>query len=149
MPCAASSGATPSVVRHDVPREAAIAKVLIAEDDPSIRALIRLTLDSGRFEILEAGDGDSALTTAREERPDLLFLDWNMPGRDGVDVCRELRSEIDAWDLKIVMVTARVQAEDRSEALAAGADDYITKPFSPLSLLDKVTEVLGPEALAE
>jgi DNA-binding response OmpR family regulator len=126
-----------------------MAKVLIAEDDPSIRALIRLTLDSGRFEILEAGDGDSALETARAERPDLLFLDWNMPGRDGIDVCRELRAEPGTADTKIVLVTARVRPEDRRFALDAGADDYITKPFSPLSLLDKVTEVLGPEALAE
>ena len=126
-----------------------MAKVLIAEDDPSIRALIRLTLDSGRFEILEAQDGDSALDTARAERPDLLFIDWNMPGLDGVDVCRALRSEPGTVDTKIVLVTARVQAEERRRALDAGADDYITKPFSPLSLLDKVTEVLGPEALAE
>jgi DNA-binding response OmpR family regulator len=138
-----------SAVRDDVGREAQVAKVLIAEDDPSIRALIRLTLDSGRFEILEAGDGDSALETARAERPDLLFIDWNMPGLDGVDVCRALRSEPATADTKIVLVTARVQAEDRRLALDAGADDYITKPFSPLSLLDKVTEVLGPEALAE
>ena len=126
-----------------------MAKVLIAEDDPSIRALIRLTLDTGRFEILEAGDGDSALDIARAERPDLLFIDWNMPGLDGVDVCRALRSEPGTAGTKIVLVTARVRPEDRRRALDAGADDYITKPFSPLSLLDKVTEVLGPEALAE
>jgi DNA-binding response OmpR family regulator len=126
-----------------------VAKVLIAEDDPSIRALIRLTLDSGRFEILEAGDGDAALDTALAQRPDLLFIDWNMPGRDGLDVCRELRAARGTADLKIVVVTARVQPGDRRQALEAGADDYITKPFSPLSLLDKVTEVLGPEALAE
>jgi|SRR5262245_59831206 len=124
-------------------------KVLIAEDDASIRALIRLTLDSGRFEILEAQDGDSALDTARAERPDLLFLDWNMPGLDGVDVCRALRAEPGTAGAKIVLVTARAQPEDRRVALDAGADDYITKPFSPLSLLDKVTEVLGPDALAE
>src|SRR3954468_3676357 len=126
-----------------------MAKVLIAEDDPSIRALIRLTLDSGRFEILEAGGGDSALDAARLQRPDLLFIDWNMPGRDGIDVCRELRSSLTTDDLKIVLVTARAQPEDRRAAIEAGADDFITKPFSPLSLLDKVTEVLGPEALAE
>ena len=126
-----------------------MAKVLIAEDDPSIRALIRLTLDSGRFEILEAGDGDSALDTALAQRPDLLFIDWNMPGRDGLDVCRTLRADTATAGVKIVLVTARVQPEDRRAALDAGADDYLTKPFSPLSLLDKVTEVLGPEALAE
>jgi two-component system phosphate regulon response regulator PhoB len=126
-----------------------MAKVLIAEDDSSIRALIRMTLDSGRFEILEAGDGESALVAAREERPDLLFLDWNMPGRDGIDVCRELRSEPSMRHTKIVLVTGCVRPEDRRAALDAGADDYITKPFSPLFLLDKVTEVLGPEAMAE
>ena len=126
-----------------------MAKVLIAEDDPSIRALIRLTLDSGRFEILEAADGDAALRSALAERPDLVFIDWNMPGRDGIDVCRALRRDPGTAGVKVVLVTAKSRPEERREALEAGADDYIVKPFSPLSLLDKVTEVLGPKALAE
>ena len=121
-------------------------KVLIADDQEAIRDVIRLTLDSGHFDILEAGDGASALELARAERPDVLFLDWSMPGPSGLDVCRALRDDPRTSTTKIVMVTGHVGVEEQAAGFAAGADDYITKPFSPLELLDKVSEVLGPEA---
>ena len=121
-------------------------KVLIADDQEAIRDVIRLTLDSGHFDILEAGDGASALELARAERPDVLFLDWSMPGPSGLDVCRALRDDPRTSATKIVMVTGHVGVEEQAAGFAAGADDYITKPFSPLELLDKVSEVLGPEA---
>ena len=122
-------------------------KVLIADDEPSMRALVRLTLKSHRFEILEAEDGEHALELARRELPDLLFLDWTMPGISGLDVCRQLREEPATAELRVVMLTARTQDFDRLAATAVGVDDYITKPFSPLRLLEKVRETLGPEAL--
>ena len=122
-------------------------KVLIADDEPAIRALIRATLDSGRFEILEAGDGPSALAVARDERPDLMFIDWVMPGCSGLDVARALRSDPETARTKIVMLTGRTEGHDDDEAREAGIDEFITKPFSPLRLLDTVNEVLGPEAL--
>ena len=122
-------------------------KVLIADDEPSMRALVRLTLESHRFEILEAEDGERALELARRELPDLLFLDWTMPGISGLDVCRQLREEPATAELRVVMLTARTQDFDRLAATAVGVDDYITKPFSPLRLLEKVHETLGPEAL--
>ena len=122
-------------------------RVLIADDNESMRSLMALTLDSGRFEILEAQDGVSAIEVALAERPELIFLDWSMPGRSGIEVCRALREDPRTAGTKIVMVTARVQDHERQAGFEAGADDYITKPFSPIQLLDKVAEVLGPEAL--
>jgi two-component system phosphate regulon response regulator PhoB len=124
-----------------------MAKILIAEDDPTVRALIQMTLDSGVTEILEVEDGKAALTVAYEQLPELIFLDWSMPGSDGLAVCRALRDEPRTSDIKIVMLTARADEEDRMAAFEAGADDYITKPFSPVQLLDKVIEVLGADAL--
>jgi DNA-binding response OmpR family regulator len=124
-----------------------MAKVLIADDQPNLRQLVRLALESGHFEILEAPDGDAALAVARAERPDLLFLDWTMPGLAGVEVCRALREDPQTSRMRIVMLTARSQESDRLHAQEMGADDYITKPFSPIQLLEKVRDVLGPEAL--
>jgi two-component system phosphate regulon response regulator PhoB len=124
-----------------------MAKILIAEDDPTVRSLIRMTLDSGQAEIFEVEDGIEALEVARAELPELIFLDWSMPGRSGIEVCRALRAEPLTADIKVVMLTARSDSHDREEGFAAGVDEYVTKPFSPLHLLDKVIEVLGPDAL--
>jgi CheY-like chemotaxis protein len=124
-----------------------MAKILIAEDDGAVRSLIRMTLDSGQTQILEVDDGSAALELARSELPELIFLDWSMPGATGIEVCRALRDDPETARIKVVMLTARSESSDREAGLAAGADDYITKPFSPLQLLDKVTEVLGPDAL--
>lgn len=120
--------------------------VLIADDDPTMRWLIRHTLDTGAFELVEVADGVSAVARARELCPDLILLDWSMPGRSGIDVCKALRADPKTAATKIVMLTARSQTDDRLASLAAGADDFITKPFSPLALLDKVGDMLGPEA---
>ena len=124
-----------------------MARILVAEDEPSLRALIRLTLDTGRFEIAEAADGPSALEAARRDPPDLVFLDWEMPGMSGIEVARALRDDPATAAVRIVMVTARRGARDALAACDAGVDDFIVKPFSPVRLLDKVLEVLGPDAL--
>jgi DNA-binding response OmpR family regulator len=121
--------------------------VVIAEDEASLRWLVRMTLDTGGFEIVEVEDGYAALDAVRRTRPALIFLDWTMPGLSGVEVCRALRSDPSARDTKIVMLTARSGDQDRLAAFEAGAEDYITKPFSPLQLLEKVRAVLGPEAV--
>lgn len=122
--------------------------VLIADDEEGIRSLIRVTLDTGRFRIVEAPDGETAIAQAQRVRPALVFLDWSMPGRSGIEVCRALRADPVTAHARIVMVTARSRPADRAAVLEAGADDFIAKPFSPLALLDKVAEVLGPEALS-
>lgn len=121
--------------------------VLIADDEEALRALVRVTLDTGRFTILEASDGVEALALAREHRPDLVFLDWAMPGLSGLEVCRRLRADAITKDLTIVMLTARAQEFDRAAALEVGVDAYITKPFSPLRLLDAVRDKLGASSL--
>jgi CheY-like chemotaxis protein len=120
--------------------------VLIADDQKHVRTLIRVTLDSGHFQILEAADGITALELGQANPPDLVFLDWSMPGRSGLEVCRALRGDPRTSATKVVMVTGHAGLDQQAAGFAAGADDYITKPFSPLELLEKVTEVLGPEA---
>jgi two-component system phosphate regulon response regulator PhoB len=122
-------------------------KVLIADDEEAMRALVRITLGTGQFELLEANDGATALALAREHHPDLFLLDWAMPVMSGLEVCQKLRADATTRDLRIVMLTARAQAFDRKAAVEAGVDDYITKPFSPLQLLGKVREALGPGVL--
>lgn len=121
--------------------------VLIADDEEALRTLVRVTLDTGRFRILEASDGVQALELAREHKPDLMFLDWAMPGFSGIEVCRKLRADPATRDLTVVMLTARAQDFDRDAALQVGVDAYVTKPFSPLRLLDAVRDKLGPASL--
>ena len=121
--------------------------VLIADDEDALRTLVRVTLDTGRFRILEASDGVEALSLAREHKPDLIFLDWAMPGFSGLEVCRKLRADPATRDLTVVMLTARAQDFDRDAALEVGVDAYVTKPFSPLRLLDAVRDTLGPASL--
>lgn len=121
--------------------------VLIADDEEALRTLVRVTLDTGRFRILEASDGVQALELAREHKPDLMFLDWAMPGFSGIEVCRKLRADPATRDLTVVMLTARAQDFDREAALQVGVDAYVTKPFSPLRLLDAVRDKLGPASL--
>jgi DNA-binding response OmpR family regulator len=119
---------------------------MLVEDEESVRLLLRLTLEIGSIEIVEAPDGETAVATYLAERPDVVFLDWALPGRSGVEVCREIRDQ-QTEDTTIIMLTARTGEEQRREGLAAGADDYISKPFSPEHLLDKLREILGPRAL--
>ena len=126
---------------------ARLSTVLIADDEASIRWLIRMTLDTGGFQIVEVEDGYAAMDAVRRKRPALIFLDWTMPGMTGLEVCRAVRADPAARETKIVMLTARTEERDRIDAMQAGADDYITKPFSPRQLLDKVNDVLGPEAV--
>lgn len=111
-------------------------RVLIVDDDPFIRRLIATTLeDVAHFELLEAGDGEEALEVAARERPDLVFLDIDMPRLDGLEACRQLRAAPETADATIVMLTAARGDEAERDAEAAGADLYLTKPFSPLELL--------------
>jgi DNA-binding response OmpR family regulator len=117
-------------------------RVLIAEDDDSLRALMRLTIDVGGLDIDEVPDGNTALQTARATPPDVVLLDWMMPGLSGLDLCRALRADPATAGATIVMVTARVLPEDREAALAAGVDHYVGKPFSPDALLDTVRYAL-------
>lgn len=118
--------------------------LLIADDQDMLRALIAVTLQSREYRIVEAADGDSALRLVRQERPTLALLDVNMPGLSGVEVCQEISTDADLADTAVIMLTADEDPETRAACLAAGAKAYLTKPFSPLQLLELVDEVMRP-----
>jgi DNA-binding response OmpR family regulator len=119
--------------------------VLIADDEAPIVELVRFTLEDPGIDIVEAFDGAAALDLARRTRPDLALLDVQMPHLTGLEVCRRLRESAECAHTRIVMLTAAGQLADRARGLAAGADQYLTKPFSPLVLLNLVRSLL-PEA---
>jgi two-component system alkaline phosphatase synthesis response regulator PhoP len=113
--------------------------ILVVDDEPKIVKLARDYLEKAGFQVLTAGDGNTALAMARAEKPDLVVLDLMLPGMDGLDVCRAIRHES---DVPIVMLTARAEETDQVTGLELGADDYITKPFSPRALVARVRAVL-------
>jgi DNA-binding response OmpR family regulator len=119
-------------------------KLLIVDDEDGVRALVRMTLDSGVYEIFEASEGFEALDLAREHRPDLVLLDVMLPDVSGMDVCRKIKDDPDLASTTVVMLTARAQTNDVGDAEEAGADGYFTKPFSPIALTRKVESILGP-----
>ena len=113
--------------------------ILVVDDEKQIVKLARDYLERASFRVTTAGDGVMTLAIARQERPDLIVLDLNLPGMDGLDVCRTLRRES---DVPIIMLTARVEETDRLIGLELGAEDYITTPFSPRELVARVRTVL-------
>lgn len=115
------------------------ARVLVVEDDPHAIELVRLYLSRDGHEVITSGDGREGLRLARETQPDLLVLDLMLPGLDGLQLCRIIRQES---DVPIIMLTARVEEDDRLTGLDLGADDYVTKPFSPRELAARVKAVL-------
>jgi DNA-binding response OmpR family regulator len=115
------------------------ALILVVDDEPKIVRLARDYLERDGFRVLGAGDGAAALAMARGEKPDLVVLDLMMPGMDGWEVCRALRRET---DVPIIMLTARAEESDQVLGLELGADDYVSKPFSPRALVARVRAVL-------
>jgi len=113
--------------------------ILVVDDEPKIVKQARDYLERSSFRVITAADGKDALFAARRDRPDLIVLDLNLPGVDGLDVCRALRRDS---DVPIIMLTARVDETDRLIGLELGADDYVTKPFSPRELVARVRAVL-------
>ena len=127
--------------------QAELPTVLIVDDEPHVITLVRVTLEDESFRIIEATDGVQALAVAEEHVPRLILLDVRMPGLDGFEVCHRLRSDARFSATKIVMLTASGQETDRARGIAAGADEYLTKPFSPLALLNLVHSLLTEEAV--
>jgi DNA-binding response OmpR family regulator len=119
-----------------------VLSILIADDEPHVVELVRVTLEDERVRVFEAADGETALAVAAAVGVDLVLLDVNLPDMSGLDVCRTLRADPRLTTTRIVMLTAAAQQDDVQRGLAAGADDYLTKPFSPVRLLSLVERLM-------
>lgn len=123
-------------VPHDMPL------VLVAEDEPPLSEVLTYNLEKSGFRAIAAFDGDAALEQVRANRLDAMILDWMMPGKSGIEVCRAIRADGQTAALPILMLTARGDEADRVHGLEAGADDYMVKPFSPRELVARVRALL-------
>jgi CheY-like chemotaxis protein len=118
------------------------ATVLIADDEPSMRLLVHTTIESDGYEVAEATDGDEAWAFIKEHKPQLVLLDIQMPGRNGLEILESIRSDPSLDRTRVILLSAKALAADVAAGLAAGADFYLTKPFSPLELLNRVADAL-------
>jgi len=116
--------------------------ILVVEDEPAIQELIAVNLEHAGHQVLRAGSVAEAEVLIRDALPDLVLLDWMLPGRPGAAFARELRGDQRTRDIPIIMLTARAQEQDKIAGLDAGADDYVTKPFSPRELLARIKAVM-------
>jgi len=117
-------------------------KLLLVEDDPSLAELLEYRFQAEGYSVRSTADGDEALVLAAELTPDLVILDWMIEGTSGIEVCRRLRRDKATAHVPIIMLTAREAEDDRIRGLDTGADDYITKPFSPRELMARVAAVM-------
>lgn len=117
-------------------------QILIIEDEEDIRELVRYNLERENFSVSEAGSGEAGLKAVAHKKPDLILLDLMLPGKDGLQICRELKKNDAACDIPVVMMTARGEESDIVAGLELGAEDYIVKPFSPKVLVARVKAVL-------
>jgi len=116
--------------------------ILVVEDDTALCDLLTWNLSAEGYEVRSTGDGEEALLLVREQLPDAIILDWMIEQVPGIEVCRQLRKDKDTARIPILMLTARGEEEDRIRGLKTGADDYVTKPFSPRELLARVEALL-------
>ena len=126
--------------------------ILVVEDEPAIRELLKVNLEDAGYEVREAEDAETARSALNEVLPDLLLLDWMLPGQSGLALARQLRGTMRTRDLPIIMLTARSDEADKVAGLEAWVDDYVTKPFSPRELKARIKAVLrrrAPEAAQE
>ena len=121
-----------------------MAKLLVADDLVPIRQMVRITLSTQGWTIVEAKNGNEALELVRSEKPDLVLLDVDMgPGPNGFDVCRQIKADEVTKDIPVAMLTAHESDSDRAIGFAAGATQYLTKPFGPLELIDTIRGILA------
>ena len=116
--------------------------VLIADDEPSMRLLVHTTIESDQYQVAEAGDGDEAWAFIQQHKPQLVLLDIQMPGRSGMEILASIRSDPSLKGTRVILLTAKALVTDVEAGMAAGADFYLTKPFSPLELLNRVADAL-------
>ncbi|MCX5697945.1 MAG: response regulator [Candidatus Omnitrophica bacterium] len=119
-----------------------LTKILIVDDDPDIRDVLKLTLSEENYTVIEAQDGEEALKAINTKSPDLVLLDYKIPKMDGRQVCRQIKRDLLLRHLPIIMVTGKGDINDRVDGLDAGADDYVVKPFEPKELLARIRMVL-------
>ncbi len=119
-----------------------VVRVLTVEDDAAVREMLAIALQRGGFEVVQAEDAAQARAVMAQRMPDLLLLDWMLPGVSGIELARALKRDSLTRDLPIIMLTARGEEEDLVRGLEAGADDYVTKPFSPRELVARIKAVL-------
>lgn len=128
------------------------AKVLVVEDEAALQEMLSYNLEADGFQVSRAASGEEAEILIAEERPDLIILDWMLPGTSGIEICRRVRTRPETRGIPIVMLTARGEEGDRIRGLATGADDYVVKPFSVAELLARVKAILrrsAPDRVAE
>ena len=118
-------------------------KILVVDDEPNIVRSLTFVLNKGGYDVSFARDGEQAMTMIRDSKPNILILDVMMPNKSGYEVCKEIKSDPDLRDIHVVMLTAKGRDDDRENALSQGADEYISKPFSPIKILARVKELLG------
>ena len=128
-----------------------MARILVVDDEPDVLLLCRLNLEHAGHEVIEAPNGEQGLRLAREQHPDALILDLMLPTVDGYEVLRSLTEDPAGLDLAVVVLTAKARQEDRVRCLRGGADEFVTKPFSPGSLVDTIEQLLAmePESRAD
>lgn len=117
-------------------------RILIVEDEEAISTLVKYNLEQEGFTVYVADDGEEGLLLLKEKKPDVMVLDWMLPGMSGIEVCRQIRRGQETRNIPVIMLSARGEEDDRIRGLDCGADDYITKPFSPAELIARVRAVL-------
>ncbi|WP_347332550.1 phosphate regulon transcriptional regulator PhoB [Marinimicrobium locisalis] len=117
-------------------------RILIVDDEAAIRDMLRVALEMADYECIEASNAQEALALTVDERPDLVLLDWMMPGTSGIELARRLKREESTAEVPIIMLTAKGEEDNKVQGLEVGADDYITKPFSPRELVARLKAVL-------
>jgi CheY-like chemotaxis protein len=127
---------------HTPPTLQVLRTVLIADDEPSMRLLVHATIESDDYKVVEAADGMEAWAMIQQHKPSLVLLEVQMPGRSGLEVLRSVRADPSLLATRVILLTSKAQEHDVEAGLIAGADFYLTKPFSPLDLLTRVEEAL-------
>ena len=128
------------------------AKILIVEDEEALVTLISYNLEAAGYQVVSTGTSDDAMFLLKESPPDLVILDWMLPGASGIEICRQIRAGAATRNLPVIMLTARGEEADKLRGLATGADDYMVKPFSVAELLARIKGLLrraAPEKTAE
>ena len=118
-------------------------RILVVDDEPHVIRTLTFVLSKEGYQVFSAGNGEEAMAKVQEAKPNLMFLDVMMPKKNGYEVCQELKGDAALHDIHIIMLSAKGQETDREKALNFGADEFMTKPFSPMVVVEKVRELLG------